>query len=736
MAKTKSLIIVESPAKTKTLKNFLGDEYQIEASMGHVRDLPAKELGVDLEKNFAPKYESLSARRTVLDKLKTAASKAETVYLATDPDREGEAIAWHLNEALHLTNSRRIEFNEITRAAVQRAMKTPRGIDMPRVNAQQARRVLDRLVGYQISPLLWRKLSRNSLSAGRVQSVAVKLIVDREREIRAFVPEEYWTITARLTPFEEDHPFDADLRSKGCEKLEIGNEASASKIVRELEGARYLVDKVETKRVKRSAPAPFITSTLQQEAARKLGFNARHTMRVAQQLYEGVDLGEDGPVGLITYMRTDSIRIADEAKAEAREFITARFGTEFVEGKSSKAAKKGRVQDAHEAVRPTDVNRDPASVARFLERDQQRLYELIWNRFVASQMADALFDVTTVDIQASGGHIEGDPYIFRATGSVRVFAGWSVVYLEGKDNGEVADEERPPLPAVIMAHAGGSVGAGESLPDNDRYPYLKLLELLPGQHFTQPPPRYTEATLVKTLEQNGVGRPSTYAAIVETIRERKYVEMEKKAFRPTPLGETVNDYLVDKFKNIVDVSFTAFLETELDKVAEGDMNWVAVLKEFYEPFSSQLAEATNERGFLKIPEQETDRACPNCGKPMVIKHGRRGEFLACTGYPECKTTLPVGATGTPCPECGEGEIIERKSKRGKVFYGCNRYPNCAFVSWDKPTGQMCPDCKSPLVEGKATRSRPASIKCSNKECDYTAAIEDDPGADSATAAAG
>ncbi|MEI6513807.1 MAG: type I DNA topoisomerase [bacterium] len=702
----KSLIIVESPAKIKTLKNFLGSDFTIEASMGHVRDLPKKELGVDTEKDFKPTYTALTTRKTVLTKLKQALADCEKVYLATDPDREGEAIAWHLQEALKLKGAQRIEFNEITQTAVTHAMENPRAIDMDRVDAQQARRVLDRLVGYKLSPLLWKKLGRNTLSAGRVQTVAVKLIVDRERDIRNFVPQEHWSITAQLTPLDADHPFDADLRSKGKEKIELLSQNATEDVIKELNGAKYFVKSVTKRQTKRQPPAPFITSTLQQEAARKLNFNARHTMRVAQSLYEGADLGKEGSVGLITYMRTDSTRIADEAKAAAHKFITEKYGKEFAGSMAKKARQNARAQDAHEAIRPTDVNRTPDSIAKFLDSDQKKLYELIWNRFVASQMADAIFDLTSVDIEARHEGQKGDAYLFRASGSVPKFLGWRKVYQEGKDTADVSEEELPPLPVLTA----------EQL--------LTLLKLFPGQHFTEPPPRFTEATLVKTLEQNGVGRPSTYATILETIRERKYVVMERKAFKPTMLGETVNDYLAEKFPNVVDVKFTAELEDELDKVELAKLKWSKVLQHFYGPFAEKLEEASQEKGFIKIPDQETDKVCPDCSRPMIIKHGKFGEFYACTGYADgCKTTRPIGATGIACAVCDGGEIIERKTKRGRVYWKCHT-KGCEFISWDKPTGAVCPICGKPTVI-TGGKSNP-SIKCSSEECGYTAAIEAPP----------
>lgn len=689
----RALVIVESPAKTKTLKNFLGSDYRVEASMGHVRDLPQKEFAVDIENGFEPKYQLLPTRKEVISRLREAAQSAETVYLATDPDREGEAIAWHLQHALKLQNPARIEFNEITESAVQRAIANPRTIDMNRVNAQQARRILDRLVGYQVSPLLWRKMSLKTLSAGRVQSVAVRLIVEREREIRAFVPEEYWRIFATLTPLDQEFPFDAELKMKGKEKVELKNEAQAQAVLDDLQGAAYVVESVEKKQRRRQPAPPFITSTLQQEASRKLGYSAKRTMQVAQDLYEGVNLGAEGHVGLITYMRTDSTRVSDEAQKNARDYVQAQYGQNYLPEKPRQFKAKGKAQDAHEAVRPTDVRRTPASVAQYLSLEQLKLYELIWKRFLASQMADAQLEVTTVNIRAK-------EYLFRASGTVILFDGFMKLYTEGKDSTEKEEDEMPPLPPLTQDQL------------------LRLIKLDAKQSFTQPPPRYTEATLVKALEQNGVGRPSTYASILSTIRDRGYVELESRAFKPTALGETVVDYLVEKFPDIFEVKFTAHMEQELDEVESGEMQWVAVLNEFYAPFKIRLDTAMADPQRVKIPDEQTNRTCPNCGKPMVLKSGRYGKFLACTGYPECKTTMPAGSTGIICPQCNEGEIIERKSKKGRTFYTCSRpQAECGFISWNKPTGEMCPECGKPLVETKRTNSK-RWIGCSNKECAY------------------
>ncbi len=690
----KPVIIVESPAKTRTLAKILGNAYTVEASMGHVRDLPKSKLGVDVNHDFEPTYTPLPERKETLNRLQTVTKGAPMVYLATDPDREGEAIAWHIQQALHLQNAQRIEFNEITATAVKRALQNPRAIDMHRVNAQQARRVLDRLVGYEVSPLLWRKTrgGRKPLSAGRVQTVAVRLIVEREREIRAFTPEEYWKITATLTPKKEHFPFEAELRQKGDAKLELKTEADANAVLHDLQGATYIVESVEKRQRKRTPPPPFITSTLQQEASRKLGYSAKRTMQVAQQLYEGVDLGDEGSVGLITYMRTDSVRLSDEALQMARTFIQAHYPAEYLPAKPRQYKTRGGAQDAHEAIRPTDVNRTPNDVKPYLTPEQYRLYELIWKRFVASQMAEAQLEVTSVNIRAK-------EYLFRASGTVVLFEGFLSLYKEGKDTAERDEEELPPLPPLQQGEL------------------LDLLALTPSQHFTQPPPRYTEATLVKTLEQNGIGRPSTYAAILSTIQERGYVTLENRAFKPTPLGEVVNDYLVKHFPDLFDVPFTARMEEELDAVEEGKADWVQVVRAFYQPFQQKVAVAMQSDERVQMPVIETERLCPTCGATMVLRSGRYGEFLACSRYPDCKVTLPAGATGVACPVCQSGEVVQRKSKKGRVYYACSNR-ECQLLAWDKPTGELCPHCRAPLVEKVKARAASRQIVCSNAECDY------------------
>jgi DNA topoisomerase-1 len=688
----KSLIIVESPAKTRTLKGFLGSEYQVEASMGHVRDLPESKMSVDIEHDFAPSYRIIPERKDIIERLRKASKSADSIYLASDPDREGEAISWHLAQALDLSNAKRIQFNEITRDAVRQALASPRDIDMNRVNAQQARRVLDRLVGYEISPLLWRKVKKG-LSAGRVQSVAVRLIVDREREIDAFNPVEYWSLTAELTPDTKKNKFDAALQGRAGKKLELKDKTQTDAVVADLNGATYRVTSVKRTEKKRNPAPPFITSTLQQEASRKLGFNARRTMRAAQDLYEGVELPDRGHVGLITYMRTDSTRIAAEAQQAAHQFIVATYGQEYAASRQFKKSKDA--QDAHEAIRPTDVTNNPDDVAPYLSADQAKLYRLIWQRFVASQMASAVFDVVTVDIAA------GDGYNFRATGSTVRFQGFLKIYSEGKDEAKVEDEDRPPLPTL------------------EANQILQLLALTPKQHFTEPPPRYTEATLVKALEEKGIGRPSTYAAIISTIQERSYVDLKEKRFIPTALGTSVTDLLVKHFPDILDIAFTADMESKLDHVAEGDEDWVGMMRHFYGPFHTQVEKAGSEMERVKIEPQMADRICPNCGRPMVVRSSRYGTFIGCSGYPECKTILQPEAdkVEVPCMKCG-GELAQRKSRKGLVFYGCKNYPKCDFVAWGKPVGRTCPKCGiQPLIEN-SFRGRVSGVKCNNRECGY------------------
>jgi DNA topoisomerase I len=679
----KPLIIVESPTKARTIKKFLPARYAVKASVGHVRDLPKSTLGVDVEHDFSPKYLTIKGKGEVIKELRGAVKSASDVYLATDPDREGEAIAWHLAELLKLADPKRIELHEITKEAAMAALKHPHVIDMDRVNAQQARRILDRLVGYKISPLLWSKV-RSGLSAGRVQSVAVKLIVDREREIEAFVPKEYWTIAALLASLRGVQPisFSADLVTHRGEKVEISNEAEANAILRALDGAVYRVSSIKRRELRRNPPAPFTTSTLQQEASRKLKMRVRRAMQVAQSLYEGVDLGgSEGNVGLITYMRTDSTRISDQARAAARSFIHDSYGEEFHGGRLYRV--REGAQDAHEAIRPTSVLRTPNRLAGVLKRDELRLYTLIWERFVASQMSAALFDQTVVDVAAG-------EYGFRATGTVMRFAGFTRVYEDSRED--------------------DAAKGRATLPDLEEEEVLDLRNLEPKQHFTEPPPRYTEAALVKALEDNGIGRPSTYSTIVETIQARGYVTQQDRRFLPTPIGAAVNDLLVEHFPKIVNLDFTARMEGDLDKVAEGHEDWIGLLRRFYGPFENELEQARKKLPRLELRDEPTDEICPACGRPMVIKHGRFGKFISCSGYPECKTTKPiVKETGATCPKCG-GAIVERRSRKGRVFYGCANYPNCDFISWDAVAREPCPVCGSYVI-AKTRRGGNVQLQC-------------------------
>ncbi len=704
----KPLIIVESPTKAKTIKKFLPPRFVVKASVGHVRDLPKSTLGVDVDGDFTPKYLTIKGKGDIIKELKAAAKSASEVYLATDPDREGEAIAWHLAEILKLQNPKRIELHEITKEAALAAIANPHEIDMPRVNAQQARRILDRLVGYKISPLLWAKV-RGGLSAGRVQSVAVRLIVDREREILAFNPREYWSITARLASAaggSDALVFPADLIQIGGVKADVTDEATATAIATAVQDAPWRVQSVKERETRRNPAAPFTTSTIQQEASRKLKFRVRKTMQVAQALYEGIDLGAEGTQGLITYMRTDSTRIADSARDAAREFITESYGAPFVGAQRQYRQREG-VQDAHEAIRPTSVRWTPDTLSGILKRDELKLYRLIWERFVASQMAPALYDQTTVDIDAKG---RTKAYVFRATGSVLKFAGYTRVYQEGRDDtsdGSVAEEsldgKRQPLPRLT---------AGEPLD-------LRALE--PKQHFTEPPPRFTEASLVRALEENGIGRPSTYSAIVETIQARGYVTQLDRRFTPTDIGIEVNDLLAEHFSDIVNLKFTASLEGELDNVEEKGGDWVDVLRRFYTKFSAELAAAEEKLPKYEQRDEPTDDICPNCGKPMVIKTGRFGKFISCSGYPECKTTRPIlKDTGAICPKDG-GMVVERKSRKGRTFYGCANYPKCDFVSWDRVVPERCPVCGDYVV-AKTKRGGETRYECHTDKTHDTSAI--------------
>jgi len=690
----KKLVIVESPAKAKTISKFLGRGFAVKASMGHVRDLPRSQFGVDIDHGFTPKYITVRGQGKTLQELRKAVKDAERVYLATDPDREGEAISWHLAEVLGLdiNSPNRIEFNEITKAAVQSAIKNPRPIDTNLVDAQQARRVLDRLVGYKLSPLLWSKVKRG-LSAGRVQSVALRIICDREQEIEAFRPEEYWTITAVFSPSatgKAKESFEAKLHRIDGDKVEVKDEATARSIVARLSHAQFAVTAVSRKERRRNPAPPFTTSTLQQEASRRLGFTARRTMTVAQQLYEGLDIGPEGTVGLITYLRTDATRVSEEAQAEARRFIEEQYGRDFVPAKPYQYKNKEGAQGAHEAIRPTSVLRKPDDLKPYLNRDQLRLYRLIWERFVASQMAPAVFDTLTVDIEGGGG-------VFRATGSTVKFPGFMAVYTEARDD-EASEAE-------------------EALPPLEEGQRLKCLRVDPHQHFTQPPPRYSEAMLVKTLEELGIGRPSTYVQIIDTIQRRGYVTVKEKRFVPTELGKIIVDLLKEYFPDIVDVEFTANMEEKLDRIEEGAVGWRQVVGEFYAPFERALENALKEIEEVTIEDEPTDEVCEVCGRNMVIKWGRYGKFLACPGFPECKNTKPLlSEIGVACPDCGK-PLVERRSRRGKVFYGCSGYPECSFTSWQRPVAQRCPRCGGLMTRVERRGKEPEHV-CLDKECGY------------------
>ncbi|RME76240.1 MAG: type I DNA topoisomerase [Chloroflexi bacterium] len=681
------LVVVESPAKAKTLGKFLGRGYTVKASVGHVRDLLRSQLSVDVENGFQPKYRVPNEKRSVVKELKKAAAEAAEIYLATDPDREGEAIAWHVMEAAEMDPNRirRVEFHEITKDAVLEAFAHPRQIDMKRVDAQQARRILDRLVGYRLSPLLWRKV-RSRTSAGRVQSVALRLVVEREQEIEDFVPEEYWSIEAdlrRAADADDSGAFRARLARIRGEKVDLKNEADTRAIVAELEKSTYVVEEVKRGERRRNPAAPFTTSTLQQEASRRLGFGTRKTMSVAQQLYEGIELDGEGTVGLITYMRTDSTSVSKQAQAEARQFITERFGPEMVPEKPPVYKTRSRnAQEAHEAIRPTSVWREPGKVKKYLSRDQYRLYTLIWQRFVASQMAQAVYDTVSVGIGAGMSPLpDGSwPYRFQASGARLRFKGFLAVYEESADEDAAPDSE------------------GDLLPDLSEGDLLQLLRLLPEQHFTQPPPRFTEATLVKALEEYGIGRPSTYAPIISTLQQRGYVEKVDKRLHPTELGRVVNDLLVEYFPDIINVQFTSQMEDYLDRIANGEMAWVPVLEEFYAPFSQAVAHAEAHMPEVDVADQPTGETCEKCGSPMVLKMGRFGKFQACSNFPECRNTRPyLVKVGVACPDCG-GDLVERRTRRGRVFYGCSNYPECNWSSWQKPLPAPCPKCGGLLVQ--------------------------------------
>jgi DNA topoisomerase-1 len=795
----KALVIVESPAKAKTINKYLGKQFIVKASLGHIKDLPKRDLAVDIEHGFAPRYEIIEGKKKLVGELKAAARKVEEVYLAADPDREGEAICYHLQEELGDKKGGpkifRVMFNEITKKAVQAAFEKPSQVNVNLVDAQQARRVLDRLVGYKISPLLWDKV-RRGLSAGRVQTVALRVVVEREREIRAFQKKEYWTIDVDLAA-KKPPLLTARLARKNDETPEVGAQQTADQIVTNLDGADYAVKSVGTREKKRNPVAPFITSTLQQESSRKLRFSVKRTMMLAQRLYEGIEIGKEGAVGLITYMRTDSTRVSEDAVKDVRDYIAERYGKPFVPDAPNIYKSKKEAQDAHEAIRPTSMAFSPEVVEKYLAEDEMKLYRLIWNRFVASQMMPALYDQTTIDVAAQGK--DAAAYIFRATGSVLKFDGYLKVYQEGKDQIDEEDEE--------MKHRLPLVTEGETL----RFKAIK-----PEQHFTEPPPRYNEATLVKRLEADGVGRPSTYASILSTIQEREYVKKEGGRFIPTELGMVVTDLLLESFDDIFDVSYTARMEQELDEIEEGKLDWRTAMGEFYERFDKDLKHAEAHMTDIKRMEKPTDlicekcgkplvikwgkhgsfiactgypectytreltvdlpdvdgvdlseqgegEYCENCGRPMVLKKGRFGTFLACTGYPDCKTTKQIGGEqkkpdvaleekcpqcgnhlvvktgrfgeftacsnypackyvkqktiGVKCPDCSEGEIIERRSKKGRTFYPCNRYPDCKFVAWGKPVPEKCPQCGSPYMVEKWLKAGPV-WQCPNAECKH------------------
>lgn len=681
------LVIVESPTKVKSIKKYLGSGYEVMASMGHVRDLPKSKLGVDIEHDFKPQYVNMTDKKDLIKSLKEAAANSDQVLLATDPDREGEAISWHLAQilALDMNECNRVAFNEITETGVKAGIKEPHKINIDLVDAQQARRVLDRIVGYKLSPFLWKKV-KSGLSAGRVQTVALRLIVEREREIEKFNAEEYWTVDAKLLAAKKS--FSAKLYgfSDGKKIDIIPNEEEAGKIVSALEGAEYKVSELKRGIRKKQPAPPFITSTLQQEASRKLGFTGQRTMRIAQQLYEGVDIPGVGTTGLITYMRTDSLRISEEARAAANKYIAGRFGEKYLPEKPRYFKTKSGAQDAHEAIRPTLVTLSPDTVKDSLTAEQYKLYKLIWERFLASLMAVCVQNTVNVNITA------GD-YLFKASGYSVKFDGFTVLYEEGKDE----DSEE-----------------GGALPEMKEGDLLKLKELTPNQHFTQPPARYTEPTLIKALDENGIGRPSTYAPIISNILSRDYIEREKKSLKPTGLGTVVSDLMVDYFNKIIDVKFTAGLEKQLDEIGAGKRGWVDTIKDFYKDFDKLYtkAESSLEGKRVKVPVEETDVVCEKCGRNMVIKSGRFGKFLACPGYPECKNTkpLPEDEVKQPCPKCG-AKLLKKKSKKGKTFYGCSNYPECDFAAPGIPTGEVCPECGGYLISGIRGRKY-----CMNSEC--------------------
>lgn len=701
------LVIVESPAKAKTIGKYLGSDYVVKASMGHLRDLPRKTMGVDLEHDFEPEYGPIEGKDKIISELRKAAKEADFVYLATDPDREGEAISWHLKSLLNLKDGeyKRVTFNEITKKGVHYGIEHPRDIDVDLVDAQQARRILDRIVGYRLSPFLWRKVKRG-LSAGRVQSVATRLVVDREQEIRAFQPEEYWSIEAVLRT-QAGGTFTARYYGEPDGKVELKNEEQTRKIVDEVTGKPFLVSAIKKGKKKKSAAPPFTTSTLQQEASRKLNMVPRRTMSVAQELYEGVELGgEYGLTGLITYMRTDSLRLSDEATAAAAAYIQKRYGEQFYPGKPRVFKTKGAAQDAHEAIRPSNVEIEPDAVRDQLTPDQYKLYKLIWSRFVACQMADAILDTISADITSEG-------HIFRASGHTVAFPGFTAVYEESTDDDKQSEK-------------GEKSESGKPLPAFDEGDSLTADKIDPAQHFTQPPARYTEASLIRAMEEKGIGRPSTYAPTIATIIDRDYVSKENRSLRPTPLGEGVTGLLVDKFKSVADYEFTANMENQLDEVEAGKVAYVQLLHTFYDGFAGALEQAEKDldKTRIKIPDEETDVVCEKCGRKMVIKSGRFGKFLACPGFPECTNTKPMSEdTGASCPTCG-AKVVKKKSARGYVYYSCETYPTCQFITWDKPLKTKCPICDSSLFRHTDRDSKEVTDVCLREGCTYKELVKE------------
>lgn len=685
------LVIVESPAKTKTIAKYLSSKYTVMASMGHIRDLPKSTIGIDTENNFEPKYINIRGKGDLINKLKKAAKSAKKVYLAADPDREGEAIAWHLAHILgvDVNDDCRVVFNEITKDAIKESFKHPRPIKMDLVHAQQGRRILDRLVGYKISPLLWKKVKKG-LSAGRVQSVTVGLIIDRENEIRNFIPEEYWNLNGQFKKGKES--FKANFHSLAGDKGELHTEQEVQKVLATIKGKDFTVKSVTKKEKLRNPAFSFTTSSLQQDASRKLNFRTRKTMQIAQQLYEGITIGKTHD-GLITYMRTDSTRISDTAKAEAKTYIEANYGAAYLGNENRTAKKNAAAQDAHEAIRPTSLERSPESIKEYLSRDQYRLYKMIWDRFIASQMAAAVIDTMSVDLQ-------NQDVVFRANGSKIKFPGFMKVYVESEDENQ---EEKDNM-----------------LPDMSEGDIVRALKLENSQHFTQPPSRYSEARLVKTLEELGIGRPSTYAPTIETIQKRGYVALENKRFVPKELGEVVHKIMVEFFPSIIDVKFTANMENDLDHVGTGETEWIDVIDEFYKDFAVYLARAEKEMEKVEVRDLPTGDDCELCGHPMVYKMGRYGKFMACSNFPECRNAKPiVKDTGITCPKCEKGHVIERKSKKGKIFYGCDTFPTCDYVSWDKPIDRKCPSCESTLVEKKLKKG--IQVQCTS--CDFKEAVQ-------------